>query len=138
MRPGSWTHMTEWFGPVLGVMRAETFEEALAWQNAVAYGLTAGLSSLDAEEHRRWTAACQAGNLYINRAITGAIVGRQPFGGWKRSVLGPTAKAGGPNYLIALRRWHDAQNMSVARSVASDRHWWKRTSRGDRDGRIGV
>jgi len=125
VRPGSWAHMTEWFGPVLGVMRAETFEEALAWQNAVAYGLTAGLSSLDPEEHRRWAAACQAGNLYINRAITGAIVGRQPFGGWKRSVLGPTAKAGGPNYLIALRRWHDAENMSVARSVASYRHWWE-------------
>jgi RHH-type proline utilization regulon transcriptional repressor/proline dehydrogenase/delta 1-pyrroline-5-carboxylate dehydrogenase len=125
VRPGSWAHMTEWFGPVLGVMRAETFEEALAWQNAVAYGLTAGLSSLDPEEHRRWAAECQAGNLYINRAITGAIVGRQPFGGWKRSILGPTAKAGGPNYLIALRRWHDAENMSVAWSVASYRHWWE-------------
>jgi RHH-type proline utilization regulon transcriptional repressor/proline dehydrogenase/delta 1-pyrroline-5-carboxylate dehydrogenase len=125
VRPGSWAHMTEWFGPVLGVMRAETFEEALAWQNAVAYGLTAGLSSLDPEEHRRWAADCQAGNLYINRAITGAIVGRQPFGGWKRSILGPTAKAGGPNYLIALRRWRDAENMSVARAVASYRHWWE-------------
>jgi len=125
VRPGSWAHMTEWFGPVLGVMRAETFEEALAWQNAVAYGLTAGLSSLDPEEHRRWAADCQAGNLYINRAITGAIVGRQPFGGWKRSILGPTAKAGGPNYLIALRRWHDAETISVAQSLASYRRFWE-------------
>ena len=125
VRPGSWAHMTEWFGPVLGVMRAETFEEALAWQNAVAYGLTAGLCSLDPEEHRRWAADCQAGNLYINRAITGAIAGRQPFGGWKRSILGPTAKAGGPNYLIALRRWHDAESISVAQAVASYRHWWE-------------
>ncbi len=124
VQPGSWAHMTEWFGPVLGVMRAESFEEALAWQNAVAYGLTAGLCSLDPEEHRRWAAGCQAGNLYINRAITGAIVGRQPFGGWKRSALGPTAKAGGPNYLIALRRWRDAEDISVARAVASYRHWW--------------
>ena len=125
VRPGSWAHMTEWFGPVLGVMRAETFEEAMAWQNAVTYGLTAGLSSLDPKEQRRWAATCEAGNLYINRAITGAIVGRQPFGGWKRSVLGPTAKAGGPNYLIALRRWHDAESVSVAQAVASYDRWWE-------------
>ena len=96
VRPGSWAHMTEWFGPVLGVMRAETLEEALAWQNAVPYGLTAGLSSLDPKEHQRWAEACEAGNLYINRVTTGAVVGRQPFGGWKRSILGPTAKAEGP------------------------------------------
>ena len=131
--------MTEWFGPVLGVMRAETFEEALAWQNAVAYGLTAGLSSLDAEEHRRWTAACQAGNLYINRAITGAIVGRQPFGGWKRSVLGPTAKAGGPDYLdraapLARRPKHERGAVcgELPPLVGSA------LLAGDQDGRIGV
>ncbi len=96
VRPGSWAHTTEWFGPVLGVMRAATFEEALAWQNAVPYGLTAGLSSLDPVEHRRWAEAVEAGNLYVNRSTTGAVVGRQPFGGWKRSSVGPTAKAGGP------------------------------------------
>ena len=96
VRPGSWAHTTEWFGPVVGVMRAATFEEALAWQNAVPYGLTAGLSSLDPEEHRRWAEAVEAGNLYVNRSTTGAVVGRQPFGGWKRSSVGPTAKAGGP------------------------------------------
>ncbi len=50
----------------------------------------------------------EAGNLYVNRGITGAIVRRQPFGGWKRSVVGPTAKAGGPNYVNTLARWHDA------------------------------
>ncbi len=124
VRPGSWAHMTEWFGPVLGVMRAENFAQALAWQNAVPYGLTAGPCSLDPEEQRRWAAGCQAGNLYVNRSIIGAIVGRQPFGGWKRSALGPTAKAGGPNYLIALRRWHDAEGTSVAQAAASYRHWW--------------
>ncbi|MDQ1531618.1 MAG: RHH-type transcriptional regulator, proline utilization regulon repressor / proline dehydrogenase, partial [Microbacteriaceae bacterium] len=47
----------------------------------------------------------QAGNLYVNRGTTGAIVGRQPFGGWKRSAVGPGAKAGGPNYLIGLGSW---------------------------------
>jgi RHH-type proline utilization regulon transcriptional repressor/proline dehydrogenase/delta 1-pyrroline-5-carboxylate dehydrogenase len=47
----------------------------------------------------------QAGNLYINRGITGAIVQRQPFGGWKRSAIGPTTKAGGPNYLLSLTKF---------------------------------
>ncbi len=126
VRPGSWAHMTEWFGPVLGVMRAGSFEEALAWQNAAPYGLTAGLWSLDPNEQARWAEAVQAGNLYINRVTTGAVVGRQPFGGWKRSSLGPTAKAGGPNYLIGLRRWRDAAPVTVDDAVASYRHWWDR------------
>src|SRR5690606_15563844 len=49
------------------------------------------------------------GNLYVNRGITGAIVRRQPFGGWKRSVVGATAKAGGPNYLVHLGSWERAE-----------------------------
>ena len=126
VRPGSWAHTTEWFGPVLGVMRAASFEQALAWQNAVHYGLTAGLSSLDPVEHRRWADAVEAGNLYVNRSTTGAVVGRQPFGGWKRSSLGPTAKAGGPNYLIGLRRWRDASPVSADAALASYRSWWDR------------
>ncbi|WP_062293174.1 bifunctional proline dehydrogenase/L-glutamate gamma-semialdehyde dehydrogenase [Demequina phytophila] len=103
--PGSWFHLTECFGPVLGIMTARTLDEAIALQNAVAYGLTAGIHSLDAEEVQRWLAAVEAGNLYVNRGITGAIVQRQPFGGWKRSVVGPTAKAGGPSYLVGLTGW---------------------------------
>ena len=126
VRPGSWAHKTEWFGPVLGVMRAASFDQALAWQNAVQYGLTAGLSSLDPVEHRRWAEAVEAGNLYVNRSTTGAVVGRQPFGGWKRSSLGPTAKAGGPNYLIGLRRWRDASPVTVDAALASYRSWWDR------------
>src|SRR5262249_20230799 len=47
-------------------------------------------------------------NLYVNRPITGAIVGRQPFGGWKASSVGPGAKAGGPNYVLQLARWRQA------------------------------
>jgi len=105
-------------------MRAENLDEALAWQNAVAYGLTAGLHSLDPAEHRHWVDAVQAGNLYVNRTTTGAVVGRQPFGGWKRSSVGPTAKAGGPNYVLALRRWHDAAETGVAAAAADYRRWW--------------
>ncbi|HET7414211.1 MAG TPA: proline dehydrogenase family protein [Arthrobacter sp.] len=106
VKPGSYFHLTEFFGPVLGVMTAETLEEAIELQNAPVYGLTAGLHTMDADELPVWIDKVQAGNLYINRGITGAIVRRQSFGGWKRSSVGPGAKAGGPNYLIHLVDWH--------------------------------
>ena len=98
-------HLTEYFGPVLGVMTAATLDEAIALQNAPAYGLTAGIHSLDPAEVSRWLETVQAGNLYVNRGITGAVVQRQPFGGWKRSTVGTGAKAGGPNYLATLGTW---------------------------------
>ena len=103
--PGSEFHLTEYFGPVLGVMTAATLDEAIALQDAVPYGLTAGIHSLDAAEVSHWIDTVQAGNLYVNRGITGAIVRRQPFGGWKRSTVGTSAKAGGPNYLLTLGSW---------------------------------
>lgn len=103
--PGSPFHTTEYFGPVLGIMTARSLDGAIALQNATAYGLTAGLQSLDPDEVSRWLAMVEAGNLYVNRGITGALVQRQPFGGWKRSAVGPGAKTGGPNYLAALGEW---------------------------------
>ncbi|EEH63246.1 aldehyde dehydrogenase (NAD) family protein [Gleimia coleocanis DSM 15436] len=99
---GSEYHMTEYFGPLLGIMRVDTLEEAIMAQNLTHYGLTAGLHSLDAEEINLWLNNVEAGNVYVNRGITGAIVQRQPFGGWKRSVVGEGAKAGGPNYLFGF------------------------------------
>jgi RHH-type transcriptional regulator, proline utilization regulon repressor / proline dehydrogenase / delta 1-pyrroline-5-carboxylate dehydrogenase len=86
-------------------MTADTLEEAIAIQNQIEYGLTAGLHSLNSEELGIWLDSIQAGNLYVNRGITGAIVQRQPFGGWKRSAVGAGAKAGGPNYLFGLGEW---------------------------------
>ena len=83
-------------------MHADTLEQAIELQNAPAYGLTAGIHSLDAREIEYWLENVEAGNLYVNRGITGAIVRRQPFGGWKRSTVGTSAKAGGPNYLLTL------------------------------------
>jgi len=106
VRPNSPFHRTEYFGPVLGLMHAADLEEAIAWQNATDFGLTAGLHTLDPDEVSTWVGSVQAGNLYVNRGITGAIVQRQPFGGWKRSSVGPGAKAGGPNYLARLGTWH--------------------------------
>ncbi len=104
---GSWFHRTECFGPVLGVMRAQDLDQAIALQNATEFGLTAGIHSLDPATIEVWKERVEAGNLYVNRSITGAIVNRQPFGGWKASTIGATAKAGGPHYLETLRRWFD-------------------------------
>lgn len=108
VRPGSDFHLTEFFGPILGIMHARDLDQAIAWQNATAYGLTAGLHSLDVEEINHWVDNVAAGNCYVNRTITGAIVRRQPFGGWKRSVVGTGAKAGGPNYLFGFGWFSDA------------------------------
>ena len=105
VKPGSFFHLTECFGPVLGIMRAKNLAEAIELQNAVEYGLTAGLHSLDEKEIETWIDRVEAGNLYVNRHITGAIVQRQAFGGWKLSAFGPGAKAGGPNYVAQLGRW---------------------------------
>jgi RHH-type proline utilization regulon transcriptional repressor/proline dehydrogenase/delta 1-pyrroline-5-carboxylate dehydrogenase len=107
VRDGSWFHTAECFGPVLGLMRAQDLDDALRMQNATPFGLTAGLQSLDPSEIERWIDRVDAGNLYVNRVITGAIVQRQPFGGWKRSAMGPGAKAGGPNYVTSMGRWLD-------------------------------
>jgi RHH-type proline utilization regulon transcriptional repressor/proline dehydrogenase/delta 1-pyrroline-5-carboxylate dehydrogenase len=111
---GSESHMVEYFGPVLGLIAAHDLDEAISIQNEVPYGLTAGLHSLDAQEVSLWLDRVQAGNLYVNRGITGAIVRRQPFGGWKRSTVGAGAKAGGPNYLIGLSDWRSRPSVAAA------------------------
>ncbi|MGN7149391.1 bifunctional proline dehydrogenase/L-glutamate gamma-semialdehyde dehydrogenase [Arthrobacter sp. SAFR-179] len=114
VKRGSYFHLTEFFGPVLGVMTADTLEEAIAIQNQIEYGLTAGLHSLNSEELGIWLDGIQAGNLYVNRGITGAIVQRQPFGGWKKSAVGAGTKAGGPNYLAGLGDWTPATSTATA------------------------
>ena len=86
-------------------MHARNLDEAIRWQNATDFGLTAGIHSLDPDEVNTWIDTVEAGNLYVNRGITGAVVQRQPFGGWKRSTVGTTSKAGGPNYLTHLGTW---------------------------------
>ncbi len=118
----SWSHHHEWFGPVLAIMTAPDFETALAWQNAGEFGLTSGIHSLDVKECETWIDHIQSGNLYVNRGITGAIVERQPFGGWKKSSVGATSKAGGPNYLNNLRNWQPM--FSIDESLHSSKKWW--------------
>ena len=99
VRPGSFAHQTEFFGPVLGVVCARDLDHGLEIMNGTPYGLTAGYFGLSEAEQVRFSQGMNAGNLYINRGITGAVVGRQPFGGRKASSVGPGAKAGGPGYL---------------------------------------
>jgi len=101
---GSWFHQTECFGPVLGVMRARDLDEALALQNGTDFGLTGGLHSLDPDEIAHWSARVEVGNLYVNRHTTGAIVQRQPFGGWRHSSVGPGAKTGGRDDVLRFVR----------------------------------
>ena len=100
VRPGSYTHMTEFFGPVLGVMRAKNLDHAIQLASQTGYGLTSGLESLDQREQAYWKSRIKCGNLYVNRETTGAVVLRQPFGGMGKSALGAGIKAGGPNYVI--------------------------------------
>jgi RHH-type proline utilization regulon transcriptional repressor/proline dehydrogenase/delta 1-pyrroline-5-carboxylate dehydrogenase len=160
VRAGSWFHVTECFGPVLGLMTAADLDEALRLQNAVPFGLTGGIHSLDDDVVATWLERVEVGNAYVNRGITGAIVRRQPFGGWKRSSVGPAAKAGGPNYVNELGRWSDggipmigaepdghiaalaarlraalapAERRALDAAVRSDAHWWADEFAVDRD-----
>ncbi|XAS63936.1 bifunctional proline dehydrogenase/L-glutamate gamma-semialdehyde dehydrogenase [Micrococcaceae bacterium Sec5.8] len=122
VRRSSYFHLTEFFGPVLGVMTAETLADAIAIQNQIAYGLTSGLHSLNPDEVALWLDTVEAGNLYVNRGITGAIVRRQPFGGWKKSAVGAGTKAGGPNYLVGLGDWVGKPAAAGGNSLAESAH----------------
>ncbi|ABG05832.1 delta-1-pyrroline-5-carboxylate dehydrogenase [Rubrobacter xylanophilus DSM 9941] len=95
--PRSRIAQEEIFGPVLTVLKARDFDEALRIANDSPYGLTGGVYSRDRERLERARHEFRAGNLYFNRKITGALVGVQPFGGFDLS--GTNAKAGGPDYL---------------------------------------
>ncbi len=108
VQPGSYTHLTEFFGPVLGVMRYEKLAHAIAMVNQTGFGLTSGLESLDDREQEQWRSGIKAGNLYINRSTVGAVVLRQPFGGMGKSAFGPGLKAGGPNYVAQFMQFAEA------------------------------
>jgi RHH-type transcriptional regulator, proline utilization regulon repressor / proline dehydrogenase / delta 1-pyrroline-5-carboxylate dehydrogenase len=152
VQPGSWYHKTECFGPVLGLIRVKNFAEAIEIQNSSDFGLTGGLHSLDPHEIEIWREKVEVGNAYINRTTTGAVVQRQPFGGWKDSCVGPGPKAGGPNYVATFCDWtetalpemvdipeeqvanmasklsalfDDAAKKRIAAALASYAHWWQ-------------
>ncbi|WP_371029836.1 proline dehydrogenase family protein [Pseudoclavibacter sp. JSM 162008] len=116
VKPGSYQHVTEFFGPVLSVMHTHTLDEAIRLQNSTQYGLTAGIHSLDRTEIAEWLRRVEAGNLYVNRDILGNTPQRQPFGGWLRSMVGTATKFGGPNSLLSLGAWrpnHGEQSQTL-------------------------
>ncbi len=108
VQPGSYTHMTEFFGALLGVMRADNLAHAVSLVNQTGYGLTSGIESLDRREQEYWKENIFAGNLYINRGTTGAITLRQPFGGMGKSALGPGLKAGSPDYVAQFMSFEES------------------------------
>jgi len=109
----------EVFGPLLCVMAAEDFDEAVRIANEPRYGLTGGLYSRNPDHIRRFKSECRAGNLYVNRPITGALVDRQPFGGIGLSGVG--SKAGGPDYLLQFMQPKSFAEYTVRRGFAPPR-----------------
>jgi RHH-type proline utilization regulon transcriptional repressor/proline dehydrogenase/delta 1-pyrroline-5-carboxylate dehydrogenase len=123
VRPGTVTHMTEFFGPLLGVMCAENLDHAVELVNQTGYGLTAGLESLDDRDHERWKAGLRAGNLYINRPTTGAVTLRQPFGGMGKSALGAGIKVGGPDYVAQFMAFEET-GLPTCETVREPHRLW--------------
>jgi RHH-type transcriptional regulator, proline utilization regulon repressor / proline dehydrogenase / delta 1-pyrroline-5-carboxylate dehydrogenase len=108
----------EIFGPVLAVLRARNLDHALEIANGTAYALTGGLFSRSPEHIARIKREFRVGNLYINRKITGALVDRQPFGGFKMSGIG--SKAGGPDYLLQFVLPRTITENTLRRGFAPD------------------
>jgi len=98
----------ERFGPILHVTTYKKFEEAIAFANNTGYGLTFGLHSRIRDRYKNIHEKVRAGNIYVNRNMTGAVVGSQPFGG--ENMSGTGFKAGGPNY---LRRFLHERTLTI-------------------------
>ena len=110
---GNFCHMNELFGPVLSVMCAKDLKHAVDLVNKTGYGLTSGIESLDARETDYWRENLRAGNLYINRGTTGAIVLRQPFGGMGKSAIGAGRKAGAYSYVTQFMDFEEVSAPKV-------------------------
>jgi RHH-type proline utilization regulon transcriptional repressor/proline dehydrogenase/delta 1-pyrroline-5-carboxylate dehydrogenase len=116
--PKSFLAQEEFFGPVLAVLKARDLDEALAIANDVPYALTGGVCSRSPAHIARVRRELRVGNLYINRKITGAIVDRQPFGGFRLSGIG--SKAGGPDYLLQFVLPRTITENTLRRGFAPD------------------
>ena len=109
----------EIFGPVLAVMKAKSFDQAVDMANATRFALTGGVFSRSPEHIALARKKFQVGNLYVNRGITGALVGRQPFGGFRMSGLG--GKAGGADYLLNFVETRSICENTLRRGFAPER-----------------
>ncbi len=117
VKDGSFCHMNELFGPVLSVMKAKDLKDAIDIVNKTGYGLTSGLESLDAREIEYWRENIKAGNLYINRGTTGAIVLRQPFGGMGKSAIGAGRKVGIYNYITQFMDFKEVSEPKITQKL---------------------
>ncbi len=115
-KPGSRVATEEIFGPVLTIMKARDIDEAILLANDSQYALTGGLFSRSPANIQKVKKEFLAGTLYINRKITGALVGRQPFGGFGMSGVG--SKAGGPDYLLQFLNPVSVSENTIRRGFA--------------------
>jgi RHH-type proline utilization regulon transcriptional repressor/proline dehydrogenase/delta 1-pyrroline-5-carboxylate dehydrogenase len=118
VRPGARIATDEIFGPVLVIQRADSFDEAIALANDTDYALTAGLMSRSPAHVARAGGELRAGNIYVNRPITGAVVGRHPFGG--NGLSGVGSKAGGPDYLLQFTEPRTVSENTMRQGIAPD------------------
>ena len=116
--PGHRLAQEEIFGPVLSIIKAKDFDDALQIANGTEYALTGGVFSRSPENIAKAKKQFQVGNLYINRGCTGAIVNRHPFGGFKMSGVG--SKAGGPDYLVQFMLPRNVVENTIRRGFAPD------------------
>ncbi len=107
-------------GPILGLIKADNFTEALELADSTDYGLCTVLDSLSDKEIMLWKTKVKAGNYYCNRHSHGTIIRRQPFGGYKKSAFGLQYKAGGPNYLLAFMVAHQTFLPTEKRPVSEE------------------
>ena len=118
VNPRSRVAQEEIFGPVVAVMNAVDMDEALGIANCTAQALTGGIYSRSPANIRKAERDFMVGNLYINRRITGALVGRQPFGGFGMSGIG--SKAGGPDYLLQFMNARSISENTLRRGFAAE------------------
>jgi RHH-type proline utilization regulon transcriptional repressor/proline dehydrogenase/delta 1-pyrroline-5-carboxylate dehydrogenase len=118
IRPEHRLAREEIFGPVLSVIRAKSFDEALTIANGTAYKLTGGVFSRKPSNLEKARREFRVGNLYLNRGITGALVGRQPFGGFGLSGIG--SQAGGSEYLLQFVEPRVCTENTMRRGFAPD------------------
>ena len=108
----------EFFGPLLTLFKIRDFDHGLQIMNSVEYALTGGVFTRNPQNIQKAKDECEVGNLYINRSITGALVGRQPFGGFKLSGL--NGKAGGADYLHHFINWKTITENTVRRGFSPE------------------
>lgn len=120
VKEGNFIHKTELFGPVLAVMKAKDLKHAVEIVNSTGYGLTSGIESLDEREVEYWKENLKAGNLYVNRGTTGAIVLRQPFGGMGKSAIGAGRKVGIYNYITQFVDFEESNTPKVAKKYSTN------------------